>query len=356
MFLITISFFVVFKFKGQNDTLQQKKNKPFYFGFPIIYYTPETRFAFGASGFTSFNFKNDTIGAPQSKISFIGIYTQNKQVLFYVPFNLFFKNRTYQINGEVGYYNFNYLFYGIGNSSNNNTERYFLKYPRVRIALLKKVYPKFFIGVKYLYDNISLYNLDTAGLLIKRDIVGSNGGVVSAGGLTSIYDSRDNIFFPSKGIYFESSIIIGDKKIGSDFNYVKATIDVSKFINFKNNIFAFNFYSTYTSGLVPFYQMGVLGGANRMRGFYEGRYRDNQLLLFQTEYRRILYKQIGIVLFANAGQVASQWQLFNLTNTHYTYGAGLRIVLDKKQKINLRTDAAIGNAKILPYFTLGEAF
>lgn len=356
MFLITISFLVVVKINAQNDSIIVKKNKPFYFGFPIVYYTPETKFAFGASGFTSFNFKKDTIGASQSRVSFIGIYTQNKQMLFYAPFNLLFKNREYQTYGELGYYNFNYLFYGIGNSSSFNTELYYLKYPRLRIAFLKKIRPNFFVGVKYLYDNVSLFNLDTSGLLIKHNIIGSRGGVLSAGGLTTIYDSRDNINFPNKGIYLDISIVSGDKIIGSNFNYTKATVDFSKFINLKKNIFAFNFYSVYTLGSVPFYQMGVLGGVNRMRGFYEGRYRDNQLILLQAEYRRIVYKHFGVALFGNAGQVANQWQMFNLVNTHYTYGAGLRFVLDKKQKINLRVDVAIGKNKILPYFTIGEAF
>jgi len=34
----------------------------------------------------------------------------------------------------------------------------------------------------------------------------------------------------------------------------------------------------------------------------------------------------------------------------------LRLQIDKTQKINLRFDVAVGNGKVLPYFTIGEAF
>jgi hemolysin activation/secretion protein len=70
----------------------------------------------------------------------------------------------------------------------------------------------------------------------------------------------------------------------------------------------------------------------------------------------MLYKRFGIALFGNVGQVANQWNQMSTNNWLYTYGAGLRFQLNKNQKINLRIDVATDNKKVLPYFTIGEAF
>jgi hypothetical protein len=343
---------------AQTDSIKiqmVKTNKPFYFGFPVLFYTPETRVGFGATGVATFNFKKDSIGAQQSRVNLIAVYTQNKQVLLYLPYLLFLKNRTYQCGGEVGYYNFNYLFYGIGNAPYNE-EVFFLKYPRIRFSLLRKIKKQFYAGIKYNYDNVTLFNLDTTGSLIKGAIAGSRGGIVSGLGLTGVYDSRDNLFYPSSGSYIEMTGLLSNEFLSSDFNFVKITSDVSKYFHYRKSVFALNCFAVYTNGIVPFYQMGLLGGQNRMRGFYEGRYRDNQLFLLQGEYRQMLYKRFGIALFGNVGQVANQWNQMSTNKWLYTYGAGLRFQLNKTKKINLRIDVATDNKKVLPYFTIGEAF
>src|SRR5882724_7401780 len=84
-------------------------------GLPVVFYTPETRFGFGATGIYIFNFKKDSINAPRSSINLGFAYTQNNQALFYLPFNLFIKNRAYQLYGELGYNKYNFNFYGVGN-------------------------------------------------------------------------------------------------------------------------------------------------------------------------------------------------------------------------------------------------
>jgi outer membrane protein assembly factor BamA len=192
--------------------------------------------------------------------------------------------------------------------------------------------------------------------LYKKEIPGSKGGVISGFGVVGVYDSRDYFFYPSKGVYGELVVYRDDKITGSSFNYTRIALDVIKYFSYKENILALNLYTIYSDADLPFYQMGILGGQKKMRGFYEGRYRDNNLLVFQAEYRRHLFWMLGFTIFADAGQVAKRYDAFNDKNWRYTYGAGLRLTLDKAQKINLRIDAAVGDGKILPYFTIGEAF
>lgn len=338
------------------DTLLPKK-RYLISGFPLVFYTPETRFGFGGAGVFIFNFKNDSAGAPRSSINLGFTYTQNKQVLFYLPYVLFLKNRFWQAYGEVSYSRYNYNFYGVGNNQPETfVERYGVEFPRLRLTGLRKISRHVYAGLRYAYDKFSLYDLDTAGQLIKKTISGSSGGVVSGFGAVGLYDSRDNVFYPSRGWWGELVLYRDDKRTGSSFNYTRVALDVCKYFSYKRNILALNLYSMYADTDLPFFQMGVLGGQKKMRGFYEGRYRDNNLLMLQAEYRRHIVWLLDATVFGSVGQVAHRYDAFNSNNWRYTYGAGLRLMLDKTQKINLRIDVAVGNKKLLPYFTIGEAF
>lgn len=323
----------------------------------MAFYTPETRFGFGAAGVCIFNFKNDSLYAPRSSVNLGFTYTQNKQILFYLPYILFIKNRSYQVYGELAYNRYNFNFYGVGNNQPQNfVEKYGVQFPRLRFTALKKIRRSLYMGLRYAYDQFSLFNLDLGGQLVNKTIPGSTGGTISGLGAVALYDTRDNIFYPTKGIWSELVVYRDDKLTGSSFNYTRIAFDFCKYFNYKKNVLALNAYSIYSDSDLPFFQMGILGGQKKMRGFYEGRYRDNNVLVFQAEYRRHLFWLLGFTVFGDVGQVAARYDRFNNQNWRYTYGAGLRLTIDKVQKINLRIDVGVGNGKVLPYFTIGEAF
>lgn len=345
------------RYSAQPLDTAQKSKRYLLAALPVVFYTPETRFGFGASGMCIFNFKNDTLLAHRSTVSLGFAYTQNRQILSYLPFNLFLNNRSWQLYGELAYNKFFYNFYGVGNNHPLDfVEVYGVEFPRLRFTALKKIAPHFYMGPRYAFDKFSLFDLDSAGLLIKGDIKGSQGGVVSGFGLVSLYDSRDDVFFPSRGIWSELVVYHDNKRTGSTFNYTRIAFDFCKYFHYKKNILALNLYSIYSNTDVPFFQMGILGGQKKMRGFYEGRYRDNNVLVVQAEYRRHLFWIFGVTVFGSAGQVAQRYDQFNVQHWRYTYGLGLRMQLQQNQKINLRIDLAVGNKKLLPYFTIGEAF
>jgi outer membrane translocation and assembly module TamA len=94
-----------------------------------------------------------------------------------------------------------------------------------------------------------------------------------------------------------------------------------------------------------------------MRGYYDGRYRDRQQLVFQSELRHSFNKRFGAVAFGNFGDVGKDFTDFSINDLKYTYGAGLRYAINKSEKLNLRLDYGIGPGKNHGlYFELGEAF
>ncbi|MBA3666019.1 MAG: hypothetical protein H0W61_17715, partial [Bacteroidetes bacterium] len=149
-------------------------------GFPIVFYTPETRFGFGAVSILAFRFKGDSLKSKPSQVQFGFAYTQNKQVLFYLPFRLYHDRENYICYGELGYYRYFYNFYGIGNQQQSDfKETYGVNFPRLRLNLLKKLKRNFYTGLKYWFENFKITSLDSVGQLSKSEITGSKGGTTS---------------------------------------------------------------------------------------------------------------------------------------------------------------------------------
>jgi outer membrane protein assembly factor BamA len=342
-----------------SDTTYPLIRKSSFVILPLIFYTPETRLAGGGAALYAFRFRNQPDSARPSQVQIGGAYTQENQILSYLPFQLFFKNSTYNIYGELGYYRYFYYFYGIGNDLPDTRERYSAQYPRIRLNALKKVYPNLYVGVRYSMDNYNIPEVEVGGKLADNTITGSQGGLISNIGVVANYDSRDNIFYATKGYNVELALLNNGKWLGSDFNFNRISLDATTYwTNRYQHTLAVNGWFNFNFGDVPFNEMAVIGGTKKMRGFFEGRYRDNHVWMLQTEYRvPPIWWRLGFVVFGSVGSVANQISDFTESQIHYSGGAGLRILLSKKEKINIRIDYGINEkGEGFPYITVTEAF
>jgi len=360
--LLFIFFFCCFCFLGNAQTDVQEvsdtsatKNYSFV-PLPFIYFTPETRWGFGAGAFLSFRFKNQTQEVPPSQLQIGFAYTLEKQFLSYLPFQLFVKDGKIKLYGELGYYRYVYRYFGNGaNSLESDEEIYSVNFPRLRLNALYRIHPKVFTGLRYFMDDFKIQEIEPDGLLATENILGNEGGLVSAVGWVSNYDSRDDIFYPEKGSLVELSVLFNSKSFASDFDFQKIFLDASKYIYLgKKNILALNFYSELTFGNAPFNQLALIGGPKRMRGFFEGRFRDDHFISFQSEYRFPIFKKIKGAVFGSWGSIGSQDEGFE--KSFLAGGAGLRFGISKSEKINLRLDYGFGKNTSGIYLTFGEAF
>jgi outer membrane protein assembly factor BamA len=343
--------------QSASDSLKTPKRSKL-FVLPLVFYSPETKFGAGASGILTFHFKHDSLSGRTSSIQFGAAYTERKQILFYLPFQLFLHNEDYTIYGETGYYIYNYFFFGIGNHQPINfKETYDVTYPRLRLNIMKQLSNKFYGGIRYSIDDYKITKTDTSGELHAGDITGSYGGVTSGIGAVLKFDNRDNLFYPTKGYYAEFFFQADDKWTGSRFNFLKYSFDASTYFTTKfHHTLALNFYTVLITGNPPFYQMSLIGGTKKMRGYYEGRYRDKDVTMLQAEYRAPIYRRLGLVAFAGYGLVSDKIKNYSISNLKFNYGGGLRFMVDKKQKINIRLDYGIGEKSGNFYLTLTEAF
>jgi Omp85 superfamily domain len=327
-------------------------------GLPLFFYVPETKFGGGAAGLVTFHFKKDSLNTRPSSVQFGLAYTQLKQTLVYLPFNLWMKNEKYNVFGEIGYYRYNFFFWGVGNKQAfRNQELYDVVFPRIKFNALQRIYKNTYTGIKYNFDDFKVTRVDSFGILDAGEVVGARGGVVSSIGAVLKHDSRDNLFNASKGYFAELSFQVDNKAWGSSFNNTRVIFDGATYFTtkFKHTI-ALNTYAVYGVGDIPFNQMAMLGGTRKMRGFYEGRYRDNNLVMLQAEYRAPLFWRLGAVAFVTAADVANKVSDFKVADFKLAVGGGLRVMIDKKQKINVRLDVGWADPKPNFYLTVTEAF
>lgn len=353
--------------KAQADSSAQavdttKLNITSLFGLPVVYYTPETRWGFGVAGLMAFRLPNEPRNSRTSQLQAGAVYTQEKQLLLYLPYVLFAQNETYWAYGEIGYFRYTYYYYGNGNEDLiPNGELYDVNFPRLRVHALRKVAPNWYGGFHYWLDVFDIQNTQPGGLLASEqlDITGREGGIISGPGIISIYDRRNDFNAPTKGFYAEGLFQVNAPWTGSTFRYTRTSLDLRGFLPVipkLEHVLGAQVYADLTSGDPPFNALALLGGPRRMRGYYEGRYRARNLVGGQVEYRAHLFWRLGITAFFATGAVFDQWADLSPEIMRYSYGGGLRARISKEDRINVRIDMGVAQGVPAYYLTVGEAF
>ena len=325
---------------------------------PVIYYTPETRWVFGVGGVSTF--KLDSLPSTYESQLTAGIaYSLRKQFLSYLSGRVFTPQNKSLLYGEVGWYDYVFFYFGQGmNVTDASEEIYSAKFPRIRFNYARNLGENWFLGGGFRFDDMNIFDVLEDGALANNEVSGSQGGRNSGLGPLILYDSRNNQLYPESGTYFEGSFQGFGGVFGGEFSYVRALADFRKILPVgKNQVFAVQAFSEMTFGDVPFFALPMLGGNKLLRGLFEGKYRDKNLLALQAEYRYKFLPRWGMVAFGGTGNAFSKENPFQIGLSKITYGVGGRYQLNKEKKLNLRLDLAHSPGEPFQfYFTFGEAF
>jgi outer membrane protein assembly factor BamA len=340
---------------------EKKKCKNRIIAAPIMFYTPETKLAFGGAGSYVFRMggcKDEAQDTRPSSISPVTIYTVNKQFSVQLKADLYFKNNDYRMETAIKLQKYPDKFYGVGSDTLQDAEENFTsRSTNIYLSFLKKIGKGLYVGMKYRFNHWKITEAEPEGQLIDGAITGSVDGRISGITFLANRDSRDNIFFPMRGDFFQLNAGIYKKFLGSDFDFTDFTLDLRKYMTlFSSHVFAVQFLARAQTGSVPFMELAMMGGEYNMRGYYAGRFRDKNLLVLQAEYRLPLVWRLGLVGFAGLGNVAGKFSQLNLDSLKPSYGVGLRFLFDKKEKIYLRMDIGFGKGTSGFYFSIFEAF
>ncbi len=342
------------------DTASFKVNEVKFIGYPYAFYTPETQFALGVGGMLYFRTALLPLQNP-SKVTVSGYYTSNSQYYISLKPRIYLpgKKRFY-LESDFYYSNDIGKFYGLGNSTSEieNSEYKTTSFGIYLETQIRGVFFKFLQnGLLFDYVNVKMEDKMGNPNLSDTSVKGINGGKVGGIGLSFSYDNRDNVSFPSSGGLYKYSMLFYGRFLASDYTYNRYKIDLRQYVSpLKEHILAFQLYSDLSTGNPPFFFMPALGGVSRMRGFYEGRYREKNFITVQAEYRKIVWWRLGFAVFYSAGDVFHNFNELRVSDVKQAYGLGLRFVFDPKEKINLRVDFGKTNAGTGVYFSMDEAF
>jgi outer membrane protein assembly factor BamA len=332
---------------------------------PLITNNPVMKTGFGGLGMYFFKLKEKDTISPPSLVSLYTIYSTNKSYIV-APFGRFFwdedKNRasvgvgTLRINNDFDY------------TEQGNDLR--LVYSELRSFLTleysRKVVGDFYIGAlylgtktKYKFDQGSQEQNDFTEDFFEQNGIEDN--FISSVGLNFSFDNRDYVYYPTRGFTFSVRPKLNAGWLGSDNDYVDTDYKFSYFHTVKNNqVLAFNLSGGFAFGDVPFDGYQIYGVRNSLRGYEAGKYKGKNMVALQAEYRWPFYKKWGAVFFGGTGSV---WGNDNNGEEAFerdwlpSGGLGLRYMVSKAKKINLRLDYAIGvDGNQGVYFGVMEAF
>lgn len=342
-----------------SDTISEEKNGIFVL--PLLYYTPDTRWAAGAAGVYYFKFKPKTESEEKTRMSylqFLADYTQNRQLDLWATWNIFTRNENYLFKGDIRFRDFPDRFYGIGNNtSKSQEEKYSYNLFVLKSQQLKKIKPGLFLGFDYELEYEYGFKYTSGGQLENGTITGYNGAFGSAVGLVGILDTRDNIINPQKGRLAEISSYFFLRPLGSTFGFTNINATYQQYWQIKRkHIIALQAKTRLTFGDVPFLDLSTLGNDDILRGYPKNRFRDNHFVGTQVEYRFPLFWRFGGVTFAGAGDVFGPNSDLQLKNLKYSIGAGLRFVVNPAERLNIRLDYGYGREGGYFYFMVAEAF
>ena len=326
---------------------------------PVISYSPETSVALGVGAKYLFKMKGSGDETRTSNMPVSLRYTFENQFIIYSGFEVFTPQERWMLTGNLLYQKFPRLFYGIGRDTDEAAEEeYSFSQVLIEPILLKGVFFKhFFLGAGVRYNHISGAEYEPDGLL---DLSGEAESTSAGVELAMVYDSRDNLLNAYSGLYVEFTHGFYGKVMNATHSFELTRLDLRYFVQpFKNkndDVIATQLLLHFTHGAAPLIELAQFGMEGSMRGYYEGRYMDNHMVALQTEYRKKIYRRLGGVVFAGVGDVSDRVGNFEFNNLRWVVGGGLRFMLEKKERLNVRFDVGFGNKTNNYYLNIAEAF
>lgn len=339
-----------------NDANKNKEHKRF--DFSIIggpHYASDTKFGLGmvAAGLYRSD-PNDTI-LPPSNVSLFGDVSTVGFYMLGVRGNHIAPRGRYRIDYRLYFYSFPSDFWGIGyEMGDNDDNKSDMKrwQAQTEVSFLFRVADNFYVGPMAGYDYVIGKHIERPELLNGMDQHTWNVGA----GVSLVYDNRDNLTNPHRGVYLNLKQMLRPRFMGNDyaFSTTKFRFDLYQQLG-EGTVLAEDFGANLNFGNPSWGMMANLGGTSSMRGYYEGRYRDKHSLEATVELRQHVWKRNGFVVWAGAGTVFPKFSELRSNRILPNVGVGYR--WEFKKNVNVRLDYGFGKSGQSGFlFNINEAF
>jgi hypothetical protein len=327
---------------------------------------PETGFLIGSASALTFSTKPEDTLVQRSTISLIGYLSVKGSYGAQSNAVLYFKNKIRWLNSVE----FNHIvdnYWGVGYIAGDtleqgkNTTQYTKNNFNWNPKVVKEIKSNLFAGlqVDYNYQYVSKAN----SIMQQEASFVKYGNLVKSFGYGTIiqYDSRDMIVNASSGMLVEFSWLSYPSSLttGDGYSILKFDYRQFKSIGIRGKVLAWNVRSRYGIGDIPYPQLSTVGSGNDLRGYYDGRFRDQSSASAMIEYRHTFKRgdglsKHGFVVWTGAGQIFNEKESFEISHTLPVVGLGYRFAI--QPRINIRVDMGFGKNSTAFYINITEAF
>jgi hypothetical protein len=340
-----------------------------------------------------------------TRVSFAGFtaaWTTKNQWIFFVKSNAYTKEDKFFLQGDWRFYVYSQPTYGLGTSSPPDTVKldpgiswlaastdesggYPLKFNYFKFHEIAsiKIRTNFYAGLGFHLDNYDKIVDDS----LKIDTISGNTSyltphyaysqyygfnpqnyTLTGVSLNFVYDSRDNLINPYKGMFFNLNLRQNLTGLGSDKNSTFLFFDFRVYKGLSKKmprhlIGAWLWGNFMVAGRAPYLTLQAIGDDQRARsgrGYVQGRYRGENFLYGEVEYRFPISKCtqiLGGVVFVNAATCSNSYSGEKLFQTIAPgFGVGLRVMINASSRTNLNLEYGIGKKSKGFYFSGAETF
>jgi outer membrane protein assembly factor BamA len=357
---ITLLFFSLFAFvvaNGQRSSAVTKKRKEASIAaIPMINYNRTQGVIVGALVSKYYKLKKTDTISPSSNTGIFGMYTAQKSYAALGFTKLYFAQDRWRVTAAAGVMDINFQFFlEDPAASTGNFYDYTTKAKLLVFQVQRNVFKRIYFGPSASFIN----STTTFGF---PDISGHDSVSISKlnnVGYVITNDTRDHVQNPTHGMFLNFKNQFYRSWAGSDYEFERYLITYNQFFKLskqsEKKILAVRASFNIASGNVPFEGQTVVGGDD-IRGYSQGRYRNNQVYTLQSEYRWNFYKRWGMVAFAGVASAVAKFSDISANELLPGAGAGIRFKMLPKEKINIGIDGGVGKGDYSITFRIGESF
>lgn len=167
------------------------------------------------------------------------------------------------------------------------------------------------------------------------------------------YDTRDMPTNAYSGRYLKVDALFNDEAIGSDNTYQNYSLVYNSYHRLRDSlVLAWQVQGCLRGGDVPLWDACTI----KLRGFGATDFMGTASASGQAEARWKLSERWGLVGFAGSGYARDVYSEIDNREWVPSYGVGLRFMVLKSKRINMRLDYARSDNSDAIHFLVGEAF
>lgn len=278
---------------------------------------------------------------------------------FYLAGDTFFPRGKDRLTYAVSTSSMPVRFWGLGYDAGryNPRTKYVNKTTDADVRYLQEVVRGLWLGGTIEYNFAEGTSFDAIGEEYLAAANQKNNSFSSLGvGLMAVYDRRNAKVNTTDGVYLSLHTQMRPKQfsnIDSNLLHIEAVADYYSSV-WQGGVVAVDLYANLWSSATPWIMWPSVGGSNRMRGYYYGRYTDRKMLLGQVELRQQIYGPIGCALWGGAAKIFPSFKRFDFKNILPNYGLGVRVALG--DGTSLRIDYGFGRRSNELIININEAF